>query len=273
MSSWAEDFYINHPELYLPVMESLKEAANNEASQINEKIFKQFFPENMKLRILDLCCGIGTHALTLARHGHEVVGFDFSPHCIARARQLAKEQGLDEKKIRFYLGDVRDVSRFLSQKLETNFNAILNLGTAHGYYGEDEDRKLFQDLLSLTSPRGLLIIGTINKDWIIKHGTPYGFDVIRGTRIQVEQKRNLNLETSTMENEWKYQEILPQREIKHLLTLRVKHSIYSPRELAKLLSDLGWINLKSYGSLERLEPISPDSFRMTIIAKNGNGAG
>jgi hypothetical protein len=70
-----------------------------------------------------------------------------------------------------------------------------------------------------------------------------------------------------MENEWKYQEILPQRALKHLLTLQVKHRIYSPYELAKLLSDLGWINLKSYGSLEKLEPSSPDSFRMTIIAK------
>jgi len=267
MSSWAEVFYIDHPELYLPAMESLKKVAHDEAFQINEKIFKQFLPENMKLRVLDLCCGIGTHALVLASHGHEVVGFDFSPHCIARAKQLAKEQGLDEKKIRFYQGDVRDVSRQLSQKLEKNFNAILNLGTAHGYYGEDEDRKLFEDLLSLTSPGGLLIIGTVNKDWIIKHGTSYGFDVIKGTRIQVEQKRKLNLETSMMENEWKYQEVLPQRDLKHLLTLEVKHRIYSPHELTKLLSNLGWINLKSYGSLEKLDPLSPDSFRMTIIAK------
>jgi hypothetical protein len=83
----------------------------------------------------------------------------------------------------------------------------------------------------------------------------------------VEQKRKLNLETSTMENEWKYQEMLPQRDLKHLLTLQVKHRIYSPPELAKLLSDAGWINLKSYGNLEKLEPPSPDSFRMTITVK------
>src|ERR1700674_1546393 len=105
MSSWAEDFYINHPQLYLPAMESMKEVAIEEANQINEKIFKEFFPEKKKWRVLDLCCGIGTHALTIARCGHEVVGYDFSPHCIARAKHLAKEQGLDEKRIRFYLGD------------------------------------------------------------------------------------------------------------------------------------------------------------------------
>jgi hypothetical protein len=159
------------------------------------------------------------------------------------------------------------VSGFLVQNQETDFDAILNLGTAHGFYGEDEDRRLFKDLLSFASSGCLLIISTANKDWIIKHGTSYGFDVIRGTRIQVEQKRNLNLETSTMENEWKYQEILPQGRTKQLLTLQVEHRIYSPDELAKLLSGLGWIYLKSYGSLEKLETLSPDSFRMTIIAK------
>jgi 2-polyprenyl-3-methyl-5-hydroxy-6-metoxy-1,4-benzoquinol methylase len=267
MSSWAEVFYFNHPQLYLPVMENNKEAAIEEAIQINEKIFKEFFPPNKKLKVLDLCCGIGTHALTLASIGHEVVGYDFSPHCIERAKKWATEKKLDEEKIRFYQGDIREVSRFLIQNQENDFDVILNLGTAHGFYGEDEDRKLFKELLSFAAPGCVLIIGTVNKDWILKHGTPYGFDVIKGTRIQVEQKRNLNLETSTLENEWKYQEILPQGGTKQLLDLQVNHRIYAPHELAKLLTDLGWIHLKSYGSLEKLESSSPEYFRMSIIAK------
>jgi 2-polyprenyl-3-methyl-5-hydroxy-6-metoxy-1,4-benzoquinol methylase len=267
MSSWAEDFYFNHPGLYLPVMESMKEVAIKEASQIDEKIFTEFFAPHRKLKVLDLCCGIGNHALALASYGHEVVGCDFSPHCIFRAKQQATEKGLEEKKIRFYQGDVREVSRFLTQKQETAFDAILNLGTAHGFYGEDADRKLFKELLSFASFGCLLLIGTVNKDWIIKYGTPYGFDVIKGTRIQVEQKRKLNLETSVMENEWIYQEILPQGIIKNLLTLQVKHRIYSPQELATLLTDSGWIPLKSYGSLEKVEPSSPESYRLTIVAK------
>ena len=173
-----------------------------------------------------------------------------------------------KRRIRFYQGDLREVSRYLIQNQETDFDAILNLGTAHGFYGEDEESKSSsRNYCRLLSPGCLLIIGTVNKDWIIKHGTPYGFDVIKGTRIQVEQKRKLNLETSTLENEWKYQEILPQGGTKHLLDLQVNHRIYAPHELAKLLSDLGWIDLKSYGSLGKLESSSPEYFRMTIVAK------
>lgn len=51
--------------------------------------------ENLTLgAALDLGCGIGSHALTLARMGWRVTGVDISDHAIRIANAAAEEQGL-----------------------------------------------------------------------------------------------------------------------------------------------------------------------------------
>jgi SAM-dependent methyltransferase len=46
------------------------------------------------VRVCHLQCHIGTDTISLARRGAEVVGVDFSPEAIARARHLADELGV-----------------------------------------------------------------------------------------------------------------------------------------------------------------------------------
>lgn len=58
-------------------------------------------------RALDLGCGTGTNAITLARHQWQVTAIDFSVQAIGRARRKAAAAGLD---IDFRLGDVSDLS-------------------------------------------------------------------------------------------------------------------------------------------------------------------
>lgn len=57
-------------------------------------------------RALDLGCGTGTNAVTLARHGWQATGVDFSPKAIREARRKAQQAGL---KIDFYCADVADL--------------------------------------------------------------------------------------------------------------------------------------------------------------------
>jgi SAM-dependent methyltransferase len=52
-------------------------------------------------RVLDLGCGTGEDALTLAARGVRVVGIDASPERIARAREKASERGLGPEDCRF----------------------------------------------------------------------------------------------------------------------------------------------------------------------------
>jgi 2-polyprenyl-3-methyl-5-hydroxy-6-metoxy-1,4-benzoquinol methylase len=58
-------------------------------------------------RALDLGCGTGTNAITLARHGWQVTGVDFAPRAIRAAQSKASQAGLE---IDFRVGDVSDLS-------------------------------------------------------------------------------------------------------------------------------------------------------------------
>ncbi len=58
-------------------------------------------------RALDLGCGTGTNAMTLAEHGWEVTGIDFSLKAVRSARKKARKAGLS---IDFRVGDVADLS-------------------------------------------------------------------------------------------------------------------------------------------------------------------
>jgi cyclopropane fatty-acyl-phospholipid synthase-like methyltransferase len=66
-----------------------------------------FIEQTPSGRALDLGCGTGTNALTLALHGWQVTAIDFSVKAIRCARRKAASAGFS---IDFQLGDVSDLS-------------------------------------------------------------------------------------------------------------------------------------------------------------------
>lgn len=69
---------------------------------------------------LDLGCGTGTNAITLARHGWRVTGVDFAPKAVQTARRKAAEAGLH---ITFHAADVTDLSM-----LTDPYDYVLDIG-------------------------------------------------------------------------------------------------------------------------------------------------
>ena len=55
----------------------------------------EFIADHEPGRALDLGCGTGTNAITLAQHGWQVTGVDFIPRSIQRARQKASKAGVN----------------------------------------------------------------------------------------------------------------------------------------------------------------------------------
>lgn len=78
-------------------------------------------------RALDIGCGTGTTSLYLAERGWTVVGVDFAPNAIWRARQKARRQATQRVSFR-----VADVSRpdFLTD--EAPFDLAIDVGCLHG---------------------------------------------------------------------------------------------------------------------------------------------
>jgi 2-polyprenyl-3-methyl-5-hydroxy-6-metoxy-1,4-benzoquinol methylase len=74
-------------------------------------------------RILELGCGVGRFSRNLARAGHQVVGVDFSPVAIEKAR--ARPTG-EANRPEFVVGDVTDL-----HNVEGPFDLSFDVGCCH----------------------------------------------------------------------------------------------------------------------------------------------
>jgi SAM-dependent methyltransferase len=105
--------------------------------------------------ILDAGCGNGRHALPLARAGYRVVAFDRSPLLLAAGRRAAGPARWP----RFVLGS------YASLPFGTGrFDAILSLGTALGYLGDDGDQRALCEFRRVLIPGGRLVIETLHRE-------------------------------------------------------------------------------------------------------------
>lgn len=94
-------------------------------------------------KALDLGCGTGTNAITLARHGWQVTGVDFVPKAIRKARTKAAAEGLA---IDFHAADVTDLSRIAGP-----FDFGLDIGCLFGLDSAQRE-KYAAHLLRLLRP-------------------------------------------------------------------------------------------------------------------------
>lgn len=113
-------------------------------TQITPPEVMEFIAHTPPGRALDLGCGTGTNAVTLARHGWQVTGVDFAPKAIRAARRKAAAQGLE---ISFHAADVTDL-----RMLTGLYDYVLDIGCL--FVLREADRvKYAQELSRLTRPQ------------------------------------------------------------------------------------------------------------------------
>jgi hypothetical protein len=93
-------------------------------TQITPPEVMDFISGTMPGRALDLGCGTGTNAITLARHGWQVTGVDFVGQAIRTARKKAAAEGLA---IEFIQTSVTELDM-----LSPPFSYILDIGCLFG---------------------------------------------------------------------------------------------------------------------------------------------
>jgi len=95
----------------------------------------EFIKDTPPGRVLDLGCGTGTNAITLARHGWQATGVDFVPKAIRIARKKAAAAGLS---IDFHVADVTDLG-FLTGP----YDYILDIGCLTSL--KEKDREAYAE--------------------------------------------------------------------------------------------------------------------------------
>lgn len=82
-------------------------------------------------KALDLGCGTGIHAVDLARRGWRVTGIDLAPTALERARERAREAGVEIDLVEGDVTALRDAG------VGKGFDLIVDFGTVHGL-GRDQ---------------------------------------------------------------------------------------------------------------------------------------
>lgn len=109
----------------------------------------EFIQKTSPGKALDLGCGTGTNAITLARHSWKVTGVDFAPNAIRAARKKAIQTGLE---IDFHVGDVTDL--FM---LSGPYDYALDIGCLFTLKTDDR-KKYVNHLVRLLRPEGMFML-------------------------------------------------------------------------------------------------------------------
>ena len=110
MREWVKELFIDKADLFLKVLNSRWEIAEEEARNVASLLKTIGVVESSK--ILDLGCGNGRIAVNLAKLGYDVIGIDISPLLVSDAKKKAAEHGV-QNKVELLASDARNLDKLL----------------------------------------------------------------------------------------------------------------------------------------------------------------
>lgn len=202
--------------------------------------------------VLDLACGPGRITVPMARAGYRMTGLDASETMLGHARQLAEEAQIDLPLVH---GDMRNLPWI------AEFDAIINTGTAFGYfYNEADDDRALEAISRALKPAGLFLIDTENRDRQLKMMVP---------RIWVPMGPTIVLSDKTFDPiSGRWRETLRWQEGDGTQEAVFDIRMYTATELIAKMRRVGLELVKAYGGLDG-STFTHDSSRMVLVARKG----
>lgn len=198
--------------------------------------------------VLDLACGHGRIAVPMAELGMRVTGLDRSEGFLALARQAAAERGLA---VEFVRGDMRRLP------WRDRFDAIYNVFTSFGYFPDEENEQVLEQVARALKPGGRFLLETQHRDFLLRHMVPYSV-IERGDDFMIDAH---SFDPARGR-------IYTRRTVIRGGTVRRARffvRLYTPPEIAALLRRAGMEVVGFYD--ETGAPLGPDSRRMVVVAR------
>lgn len=102
-------------------------------------------PPSKDIKVLDIGCGEGKDAVWLAKQGYSVTAFDITSNGVRKAKEMAKEQGVD---INVFVADVNNF------EINEKFDIIYSTGTIQ-YLEDDKIDGFFKKVKDMTNVNGV----------------------------------------------------------------------------------------------------------------------
>ena len=199
--------------------------------------------------VLDLCCGPGRHAVMFAKRGYQVTGVDRTPYLLSRAVEKARPEGVT---VEWIEEDMRSFQR------PQTYDLAVNMLTSLGYFDDPrEDVQVLTNLYQSLKPGGACVFDMMGREVLARNFQPTVSEKYPDGSILI-QRLEIREEWGRLSNE----RILVTGE--KALTYRFQQRIYSGQELKTHLQQVGFTNVKLYGSLTGAE-YGPTATRLVAV--------
>lgn len=201
--------------------------------------------------LLDIGCGLGELGAHYARQGYNVVGVDLNVDLLRHAYDSVASENLP---LQLAHGDMREL------EFDSVFQAVLCTGTTFGYFDDYANFQVLQDLNRALKPRGRLLLGIVNRDYVTGHLPHRSFWQKRECTILEEI--SFDYATSRMVNQRAI--IFPngsQKEDEIIIRL------YSLHELLLLLENTGFEVCGIYGDHLEKSFVGKNNRELLIVAQ------
>jgi SAM-dependent methyltransferase len=201
--------------------------------------------------VLDLACGPGRYAVPFAQAGFRVTGVDCTRFLLDKGRERARQAGVA---IEWIEADMRDFVR------PAAFDLALNVYTSFGYFDDaDENRRVLENIWACLKPGGTFFFEHIGKELIAGKFQPTQADTLPDGSVMIQRRRIID-DWSKIDVDW----ILLAGE--RVSMFRLRHWLYSAREIRDLLASVGFRDIAIYGALDG-STYGPQAQRLIAVAR------
>ena len=202
-------------------------------------------------RVLDLACGHGRHSVELARRGCLVIGVDLSEPSLELAAARAAEAGVE---VRFERADMRSI------RFEREFDAVINMFTAFGYFAADaENRLVLERVAAALVPGGAFLIEAVNPTAVFARFEARGWHELSDGTVMLEE-RAYDAVRGRFETCWRFARGGEQS------VRRFSHRAYTAPELAAMTQAAGLDVERFFGGLDGSD-LEMGSRRLVMFAR------
>jgi 2-polyprenyl-3-methyl-5-hydroxy-6-metoxy-1,4-benzoquinol methylase len=253
MKQWYEALFENYAQKY--DKECFVHGTIGECDFIEQEINR-----DKSLKVIDIGCGTGRHAIELTKRGYNVTGVDLSEDQIKRAKEKAREAGVT---IDFQTQDARNLP------FDGEFDLAIMLCEG-GFSLMETDEMNFEILKNATKAlksKGKLIFTTLNGLFPLFHSVNEFYKSAQ--KEGQSQCKECHFDLMTFRD---YNTVVFEDDLGNKKELKCNERYYVPSEITWLLKTLGYKTVDIFGAklgaFSRKDKLTTEDFEMLVIAKN-----